>query len=163
MNAKAETIWQDSLSNGRQPVAPRRSSTVSLSKAYIPKWLSQTTKALYAILALDDNWDSYGAKRISPEIASAADELLRDIMLASTPAPQVVPSANGSIQLEWHIGGIDLEIEVESLAISQVIFEDKQNEEPAWEGEINYDLTRLVHYIQLLTARVSYREAVKLH
>jgi hypothetical protein len=158
-----EPIWQDSLSYERQAITPKRSSIVSLSKTSIPKWLPQTTKALYAILALDDNWDSYGAKRISPEIASAADELLRDIMLASTPAPQVVPSANGSIQLEWHIGGIDLEIEVESLAKSQVLFEDKQNEEPAWEGKIDYDLTRLVHYIQLLTARTQNREKVQLH
>jgi hypothetical protein len=154
MNARAETIWKDSLSDGQQTVTPKGSSIVSIDRASIPKWLEQTTKALLAIVALDDDWDSYGAKRISPKIASAVVELLRDIMFSSTPVPQIVPAANGSIQLEWHIADIDLEIEVESLARSQVLFEDKQNEEPGWEGEISNDLSKLVHYIQLLTARV---------
>ncbi len=74
-------------------------------------------------------------------------------MQFNTPVPQVVPSANGSIQLEWHTLGIDLEIEVESLSAFHVFFSDGQDEDPEWEGEINYDLTRLVHYVNLFTER----------
>ncbi|MDP2200825.1 MAG: hypothetical protein Q8K07_02310 [Methylicorpusculum sp.] len=137
----------------REQLEQTRSPVISIGKASIPKWLDQTTSKLYAILSLEDNWDSYGAKRISNRVADAATELLCNIMQANTPAPQVVPSANGSIQLEWHLAGVDLEIEVESANASKVFFEDSLNEESAWEGEISFDLTKLVDYISILTTR----------
>ncbi len=119
-----------------------------------PIWLTLTNKNLLAIVALNNNWDSYGADRISPKVAEAVHELLWNIMQMATPAPQIVPSANGSIQLEWHQKGIDLEIEVKSFSSFSVFFEDAQNEEASWEGDIETDLTKLVRYISLLTNRV---------
>lgn len=159
MNARAETFYtladdfEHETSSIRQTVKQKGSSVVSISKGSKPKWLTPTDNLLLAIVALNDNWDSYGAKRISDRVAGAVYDLLWNIMQKTTPAPQVVPSAKGSIQLEWHLGGVDLEIEVESLAISRVFFEDALNEEPAWEGDIDFDLTKLVHYINLLTTR----------
>lgn len=119
----------------------------------IPEWYKDVPRNFYAILALDANWDSYGANKISPKTVIAADELLGEIMKPDSPPPQIVPCANGNIQLEWHTGGIDLEIEVESMSVSHVFFGDKRNEEPEWEGEISHDLARLVRYINLLTER----------
>jgi len=116
--------------------------------------LLQLLDVFFSILALDNNWDSYGAKRISDRVAGAVQDLLWQIMQKNTPAPQVVPSASGSIQLEWHLRGIDLEIEVESYTLAKVFFEDAQNEELTWEGDIDVDLTKLVHFINLLTNRV---------
>lgn len=138
----------------REQLEQTRSPVIAIGKAIDPKWLDQTTTKLYAILGLDDNWDSYGSKRISSRVADAAIGLLYNIMQANTPAPQVVPSANGSIQLEWHLVGVDLDIEVESTTASKVFFEDSLNEESAWEGEISFDLTKLVGYISILTTRV---------
>ncbi|MFK5985179.1 MAG: hypothetical protein QM479_07115 [Pseudomonadota bacterium] len=136
-------------------VKPCKTNVVTLSSRKIPKWYSETAESIYSILALSDNWDSYGANRFSQETAKAVDNLLRGIMHMNTPAPQLVPSASGTIQLEWHVGGIDLEIEVESLSTSYVFFEDEKNQEPLWEGEIKYDLSKLVHYINILTERVT--------
>jgi len=159
MNAKRESVFtmeghfgQDVLDIGND-AKPSKSNIVTLDQKRVPEWYRQITNDLYAILSLNDNWDSYGANRISSDVAKAVDDLLIDIMQAHTPAPQTVPSANGSIQLEWHISGIDLEIEVESLSTSRVCFEDGRDEEGGWEGEINYDLSLLVHYINLLTER----------
>lgn len=136
-----------------QPVMSSKMADVITLSAYIPKWLPETTKALYAILSLGDNWDTYGAKRINFETAAAVDELLREIMRPNTPAPQLVPVANGYIQIEWHLGDIDFEIEVESLSESQVFFADARHENAAWEGKINYDLSKLVSFVNLLTDR----------
>lgn len=160
MNARAETFYmlagdfEQDTSSVRQAVKQKDSSVVSINKGSKPKWLASTTKRLFAILALNNNWDSYGAKRISDRVAGATDDLLWRVMQKNTPAPQIVPSANGSIQLEWHLRGIDLEVEVESYALSRVFFEDAQNEELPWEGDIDVDLTKLVHFINLLTNRV---------
>lgn len=159
MNANRESVFtmeghfdQNDL-NIEKNVKPFKNNVATLSGSTIPMWYKQTRESLYAILALGDNWDSYGANRFSPETAKAVDELLINIMHVQTPSPQIVPSANGSIQLEWHICGIDLEIEVESLSTSRVIFEDEQSEELEWEGVIKYDLSKLVTYINLLTDR----------
>ena len=161
MNANIESVFtmeghfdQNDL-NFDKDVKPYKNNVVTLSGKIIPEWYRKTAKSLYAILALGDNWDSYGANRFTQETAKAVDELLVNIMLAHSPAPQLVPSASGSIQLEWHLSGIDLEIEVESLSTSYVSFDDEQNEEKSWEGEIKYDLSKLVHYINILTGRVT--------
>lgn len=161
MNANIESVFtmeghfdQDDL-NFDKDIKPYKNNLVSLSCKVIPDWYKKTAKSLYSILSLGDNWDSYGANRISQETAKAVDELLVNIMHVCSPVPQLVPSASGSIQLEWHLGGIDLEIEVESLSTSYVSFDDEQNEEQSWEGEIKYDLSRLVHYINVLTSRVA--------
>jgi hypothetical protein len=36
--------------------------------------------------------------------------VLKSLMQPQTPAPQVVPSAGGGVQLEWHERDIDLEV-----------------------------------------------------
>lgn len=159
MNARAETFYkkaddfdQDTIA---RPISKQKIvSVVSFTKPVTPKWLRQTNNLLYRIIGLDNNWDSYGAKRISSKVAEAVSDLLCDIMQKTTPAPQIVPSATGSIQLEWHLKGIDLEIEVKSFSKFHVFFEDAQNEELPWEGSIDVDLSKLVHYINLLTNRV---------
>ena len=160
MNANRESVF--TMEGHFEPkltivknVKPYKNNVVSLSSKRIPEWYQQTVDSLFAILDLGDNWDSYGANGFSSNIAKAVNQLLVDIMDDDTPAPQLVPSASGSIQLEWHIGGIDLEIEVESLSTSYVFFEDEQNEDESWEGEIKYDLSKLVHYINLLTRRAT--------
>jgi len=125
----------------------------SLSKARIPKWVESVTTSLYAIVALCDNWDSYGAKRISHSTAVAVQGLLQDIMHDAAPAPQLVPGANGNVQIEWHFAGIDLEVEVESQSLAHVFFYDHSLQESAWEGRIENDLSRLVHYIDVMARR----------
>lgn len=157
MNARAETFYkqtddfyQDTIV--RRPAKQKIANVVSIAKP--AKWLRQTNNLLFSIIGLDNNWDSYGAKRISPKVAEAVSDLLCDIMQRTTPSPQIVSSANGSIQLEWHLKGIDLEIEVKSFSKSHVFFEDAQNKEPLWEGDIDVNLSKLVCYINILTNRV---------
>lgn len=159
MNANRDTVFtmegffdQDAL-KVKQDVKPSLGNVTALAGRRIPKWHLVVVDNLYGILALNDNWDSYGATRFSPEVAKSVTSLLIDIMQTNTPAPQVVPSANGSVQLEWHTAGIDLEIEVKSLFAFNVFFSDEKNEDLEWQGEINYNLTNLVHYVNLLTER----------
>jgi hypothetical protein len=61
------------------------------------------------LLALKENWDSYGAPIIS-KIAVDAALQLRNV-LATTPL--FVPMSDGGVQLEWHSQGFDVELEIE--------------------------------------------------
>jgi len=77
-------------------------------------WLMQTLKSLAKLLNLPPNWDSYGALPIDSGCAEFALSILIQIMGDPTPPPSIVPTVSGGVQLEWHMKGIDLEIEVSS-------------------------------------------------
>lgn len=101
------------------PVAPTRrvqplglqlksDSTIETTS---PPWLRSLEKKVEALLNLPENWDGYGAPCVNLECVMAAFSLiLPPNIVHETPAPQFVPTSQGGIQVEWHIGGYDLEL-----------------------------------------------------
>lgn len=69
--------------------------------------------AFQSLLNLQPNWDSYGAKRINLACVQKAHEIWTQ--LAGTWLP--VPHSDGTVGLEQHQGGFDIEIDVD-LALS---------------------------------------------
>ena len=62
------------------------------------------------LLALEANWDSYGANPINPRSVELAARIAR-----AFPEKQhlaMVPTCDGYVQVEWHQDGEDVEIEV---------------------------------------------------
>jgi hypothetical protein len=53
--------------------------------------------------ALKDDWDNDGAVAPTEDALQLAEHIL------NTPG-QAVPLTNGGVQIEWHIGGADVEI-----------------------------------------------------
>ena len=81
-------------------------------------------------------WDSYGAAIVNHKAAVNAVRLFGQIMYDETPAPQVVPTNAGKIQLEWHVHGIDLEIEISGDGSVHCYFaDDGKHEQQFDEGE----------------------------
>ncbi|MGV3724590.1 MAG: hypothetical protein ACO1SX_27150, partial [Actinomycetota bacterium] len=62
-----------------------------------------------ALLELPENWDSYGAKPITP---AAVETAARVAAVLKARDPQAMPLACGGVQLEWHADGVDVEIEI---------------------------------------------------
>ena len=75
-----------------------------------PAWLRPTLEAMAELLELPENWNSYGARPIDPAALAWALELLGSTMNPETPAPTLVPTSGGGVELEWHTRGIDLEV-----------------------------------------------------
>jgi hypothetical protein len=90
-----------------------------------------------ALLRLPQNWNSYGAGPIQSAAVAAALRFLGQTMHPETPAPAVVPTSQGGVQLEWHAGEIDLEVRVSPSGEINVVYEDAQGE---WEQEHVTDL-----------------------
>jgi len=116
----------------------------------LPVWVAPTVQGLKELLDLPSDWNSYGARAVAPSHVDAALQVLSRIMRHDTPAPAVVPTNRGGVQLEWHTGGIDLEIETFSTQRLLVSFEDATTG-TEWEKEIDGDLTLLVECIGRLS------------
>lgn len=122
-------------------------------EAFLPPWVKPTIDRLGILLALPENWDSYGAASISFANVEYAFRLLGFIIGDDTPPPDVVPTSEGSIQIEWHEVGIDLEVEVLSPYRVHVSYKDRHHAGREWSDELTSDLTELKTAINELTRR----------
>jgi len=119
-----------------------------------PQWISDISKTIQGFVdRLPENWNSYGAKRIQPELTAAAIRLLVEIVQPETPKPEVVPTADGGVQIEWHVRGIDLEIKILSQEKLGVSFEDLGSGQE-WSLELNpVDLSVLIQTVSRLSSQ----------
>ena len=74
--------------------------------------LREMTAKLSGFMGLPPDWDGYGAKPTSASAAIQAVSILAKLVKAGGRPPQLVPTNTGGVQLEWHVGGKDVEIEV---------------------------------------------------
>ena len=132
-----------------RPVQP---GSAALTEAN-PAWMDATLQQLEKISALERDWDSYGAPVIALSRISQAYNVVQSVMHDCAPPPELVPTSDGSIQIEWHAHGMDLEILLVSDADLDISFEDLRGELPSYEGVLNFDVAQLVHYLRVLAER----------
>jgi len=89
-----------------------------------PAWLSGVIRQLPPLANLSTNWNSYGAVPVSRKSIIAALVVLFSVMQEDTPIPDLVPTPRGTIQLEWHTRGIDLEVDVLPGGLFHISYED---------------------------------------
>ena len=118
-----------------------------------PTWVEPTMKSFGELLELDADWDSHGGNRIDPNCVKAALELAWTVMREDSPSPSVVPTSRGGVQLEWHTGEVDLEIEFVSPTRVYGYFEDHR-ERTAWELDLTSDLGPLIKAIATLSRQL---------
>jgi hypothetical protein len=117
-----------------------------------PVWLRPVVAALHEILGLPEGWNSYRARRIEGQAAITALQLLLDTMQPTTPPPSVVPTFPGGIQLEWHLHGMDLEVEITPALRIEAACEDEITGEE-WEADLTADSSRLQQTLAMLAGR----------
>ena len=119
-----------------------------------PAWLSTVHRQIQDLLKLRPNWDGYGGKKIDPRRAQLVLDVLRVVMTEQTPIPAIVPGSDGGVQLEWHCGQVDLEVEALSPLKLSVSFEDLATGDE-WDQE-TYDFTPIAKALN----RIPQREAI---
>lgn len=79
-------------------------------EAFASSWFRPSLDGMSRVLRLTHGWDTYNARPISHRSATSALSFLGDFLESRSAAPAVVPLADGGVQLEWHRGGLDVEI-----------------------------------------------------
>ena len=85
----------------------------------------QLENALINLAKLPQNWDSYGAPRLSRDAIDTAHEALFELLAAGASMPHLVPTPRGAVQAEWHAGTKSLEIEFISPIEMDFFYEDE--------------------------------------
>lgn len=67
---------------------------------------------LHELYQLPSGWDGYQGQSLTQANLDLARRLLRAIMAPEMPHPSFVPGADGSLQVEWHVDGIDIEADL---------------------------------------------------
>ena len=108
------------------------------------KWKSTVGAQLEALQSLESGWDSYRARVIDLRVIERTKTLADRLDRPGTPAPSVVPTVNGTVQLEWHTTSFDAEIETLDDGIFSLFVQ--RVGEPLWEGTVDEDeaVTRLM-------------------
>lgn len=115
-----------------------------------PKWLNGVADRFSHLAKLPANWDSYGARPVTVKAIESALGLLGEVMYDDLPLPDIIPAASGGIQCEWHIAGIDLELEVSAEGKRAAFFEDSHGQYPTTEDE-----GRIADLVEILRTRLN--------
>ena len=117
-----------------------------------PDWLFSTLDALQKLYDLSPNWDSYDALKIDTRSLESTLRFLLEFLPSNAPLPAIIPTPNGNVQIEWHEGGIDLEIEIRTHGVHDYYFCDIQKNievEKVFTGNV----APLREYIETLAQR----------
>jgi len=128
-----------------QPEPEATAESVDIN-ASIQGWLRPVAQQLQYLLSFPGDWDHHGASPILPKHARSALRYLNAVMQPTTPAPSIVPVANGGIQIEWHRAGVDVELvfsdEDEGGLYCYDLQADRDWEGPAVEGFAELELAK---------------------
>lgn len=69
-------------------------------------------RRLDELCSLPDGWDGYNGRAVSAKTADRVHAMLAAFLSPAGRYPSIVPGDSGDVQVEWHWGGVDLEIEV---------------------------------------------------
>lgn len=149
----------DSPWHNPRPAEPYRTKSVLVSvPGKVPLWVSSVLERITNLSQLEHNWDSYGAVPVQLPAIFYAVNLMASFMTDETPIPSIVPTTSGGIQIEWHAGGIDFEIEVMSDGILSVFYEDERDAGQNWEDDFTYVkgmiIPRLIESVGVFSERV---------
>lgn len=117
-----------------------------------PAWLWRVLERIAHLGTLSDDWDSYGGRPVELKTLVAGLLLLAEILPADAADPAVVPSSAGGVQFEWHVAGIDLEIELEPEAEIEFAFTDRVTGEERDTDNVQTD--QVVDFLRTVAGRL---------
>lgn len=102
-NIAVDEVYHASAMRFAEHVLPTLGKGWPFAVSRVNVKLAELTKLLHG-------WDSYEGKPTERTVADKASEWFSAVFEPELPAPQVVPCGDGGVQLEWHIGGLHVEV-----------------------------------------------------
>jgi hypothetical protein len=123
------------------------SSATMIERTAEPGWVHAARANLEGLVNLPRGWDGYDAEPLSRSAAQDALTFLEATLGDAMQLPAMTP-IHGGIQLEWHAGSADVEVELRPDAWNGYI-RDAGDE---WEGDVRAEPERLRAGLQRIAA-----------
>jgi len=118
--------------NVRSPVSfgpDRREITLRVSRQLSRRpWFHQALRDFRRLLALDDNWNGYGERAVHEDAVKRAMNVL-NVVGVDGPRPDIVPTSDGGVQVEWSADGSEIEVEIPPVGPASVFIVEASGEE----------------------------------
>ena len=75
-------------------------------------WMRNLSSRFNEVVSLPRGWDGYTGVPVSFTTAQFAAQMIERLCVSDVPTPSVIPGTDGSVQVEWHTGGYDVELDV---------------------------------------------------
>lgn len=96
-------------SSGRESAEVPQIYQVTLSSA--PSgWYGAALNRISQLTELAAGWNSYASREVQADMAMETVRFLATVAYPGIAAPAIIPLADGGLQVEWHRGGLDVEI-----------------------------------------------------
>jgi len=95
----------------RQPMRVRLPDHLDLAAR---RALMHAIQQLARLRQLDKGWDGAKAEPLTDDACDTAIRLLTALAMPAPPTAQLVPLEDGGLQLEWHVEGNDVELEIDA-------------------------------------------------
>ena len=84
---------------------------------------AEVEEAITELVNLPQGWDGYGGLPVRPEVAEHARRFMAAIGECTQLVPDFVPLSDGGLQLEWFVGGYEVEVAIAPCGTTHVHFE----------------------------------------
>ena len=121
--------------------------TREIKRIEIQHWEQDTYARLVHLMSLNRGWDGGDSPAVRPEIATFAWSALASVMGPTTPIPFIAPVSGGGLQIEWHSGGLDIEIYIAQPSRAELFIEYQDGRERV-EEDLSSDFESLTSAIR---------------
>ena len=97
----------------KRPVVPDRGEGPDIYTVVAPDaspWYGAALDQISGLTALAVGWNGYDAREVKADMAIDAAKFLTRVAFPGIAAPSIVPLSDGGMQIEWHRGGVDIEV-----------------------------------------------------
>lgn len=108
--------------------ADQDTATTLALRATPASWLSDALKAIRSLRALEQNWDSYGARAVDDDSIEKSKTLASSLSkIENVAAPTVTATPAGHVALCWDSGDWSLDAEVYPSGLVEYVYLDRRN------------------------------------
>jgi len=89
------------------------------------QWLAAYVESeINRLLSLDKKWDGHRARPVTDEAAGSTISIIFRLCDEISLPPQFFPLPDGGVQIEWHVDGASVEIEVDPMGAAHSLATD---------------------------------------
>ena len=126
--------------------------TREIDREQVQHWHQDAHARLIHLMSLSKGWDGDESPAVRPEIATFAWSALSSVMSSATPMPFIAPVSGGGLQIEWHSGGLDIELYIPQPSRAELYIEYQDGRESV-EQDLTSDFERLCSAVQEISGR----------